>query len=151
MTSKGKVAPSKLNAKHVTINYGDNTSTSDHDDLPQLHNTDMDLIEHHYGSTVRSFLESIPLSHDQEEDVRVVNLARTFSDNLLTMSGKLMIDGCADTSIAAIGNGFVEVSGTDRSVKIIGFDSDLAKYSIPIGSAVTSVDLPTGTIVIQIN
>ena len=67
----------------------------------------MDLIEDHYCNNVRSFLESLKLSHDQEEYVRVVNLARTFSDTSQNMSGKLMIDGCADTFIAAIVNGFV--------------------------------------------
>ena len=54
------------------------------------------------------------------------------------VKGKLMADGCADTSVAAIGNGFVEVSRTRRSVTLVGFDDDLSKKTVPIGSAVSA-------------
>ena len=66
-------------------------------------------------------------------------------------TGKFMADGCADTSIAAIGNGFVEVARTEQLITLVGFDKDLTKPNIPIGSAAAAVDLPTGTIIIQLN
>ena len=62
-----------------------------------------------------------------------------------------MVDGCADTSIAAIGNGFVEVSRLERTVNLIGLAKDLIKESVPIRSAAAAIDLPSGTIIIQLN
>ena len=62
-----------------------------------------------------------------------------------------MVDGCADTSIAAIGNGFVEISRSERTVSLIGMAKDLIKESVLIKSAAVSIDLPTGTIIIQLN
>ena len=65
--------------------------------------------------------------------------------------GKLMADSCADTSIAAIGNVFVKVSRSDHTVTLVGFDDDLTKKEIPIGSAVTAVELPRKTVLLQLN
>ena len=64
---------------------------------------------------------------------------------------KLMVDGCADTSIAAIGSGFVEVSRSERMVKLVGIANDLIKEDVPIGSAAAAIDLPSGTFIIQLN
>ena len=94
--------------------------------------------------------------------VRQINVCRTLdltmSAERLAManlskgsSGKLMADGCADTCIAAIGNGFTEVSRTERTITLVGFDADLTKKDIPIGSAVTVIDLPRGPVAIQLN
>ena len=65
--------------------------------------------------------------------------------------GKLMADSCADTSIAAIGNGFTEISQSDKTVTLVGFNDDLSKKEVPIGSAAAAVDLPRRTIIIQLN
>ena len=62
-----------------------------------------------------------------------------------------MADGCANTCIAAIGKDITEVSSTQRTINLVGFDSDLTKKNIPIGSAVTVVDLSKGPIAIQLN
>ena len=67
-------------------------------------------------------------------------------------TGRLMIDGCADTGVAAIGPGnMAEVYTTDRTVTLLGFDEDLFKEKIPIGGAAGSADLPGGTIILQMN
>ena len=62
-----------------------------------------------------------------------------------------MADGCTDMSIAAIGNGFVEVSKTDWTVTLVGFDDDLSKKEILIGVAAAAIDLPKKMIIIQLN
>ena len=56
-----------------------------------------------------------------------------------------MIDVCDNTSVEAIGNGFVEVSCTDRKLSLLVFDDDLSKKSIP--SYETVFDLLYGTII----
>ena len=58
-----------------------------------------------------------------------------------------MADGCSDTSVAAIVNGFVEILREKRKITLVGFDDDLSKKSIPIGSAVAVVYLPNGTLI----
>ena len=95
--------------------------------------------------------------------VRMLNATRTidisrskdalfYAMNTTTKGkGKLMADSCADTSIAAIGNGFTEVSHSDKTVTLIGFNDDLSKKEVPIGSAATAIDLPRKTIIIQLN
>ena len=65
--------------------------------------------------------------------------------------GNLMIDGCADTSIAVIGKGFVEVYTTECKVTLVGFHSDSSKTEVTIGGAAAAIDLPNGTIIIQVN
>ena len=62
-----------------------------------------------------------------------------------------MTDSCADNSVVSLTHGFVEVSRTERSVTLVGFNHDLTKSSIPIGSAATTVDLPGGPVILQIN
>ena len=51
-----------------------------------------------------------------------------------------MVDGCADTCIAAIGNGFVEVSRSERTINLVGLANDLIKKDVPIKSAAAAVD-----------
>ena len=65
--------------------------------------------------------------------------------------GKLIADSCADTSIAAIGNGFTEISRTDKTMTLVGFNNDLSKKEVPIGLAAAAIDLPKKTIIIQLN
>ena len=95
--------------------------------------------------------------------VKMLNATRTidvskskdslsFAMNATTKGkGKLMADSCADTSIAAIGNGFTKISRTDKTVTLVGFNDDLFKKEVPIGSAVAAIDLPKRTIIIQLN
>ena len=59
--------------------------------------------------------------------------------------------GCADTSISAIGNGFVEFSGIESKVTLFGFDNNLYNKSIPIGAAATNIEFPNGTIIDQLD
>ena len=59
--------------------------------------------------------------------------------------------GCADTSVSAIGNGFVEFSGIESKVTFFGFDNNLSNKSIPIGTAATNIEFPNGTIIYQLN
>ena len=54
-------------------------------------------------------------------------------------------------SVSVIGNGFVELSHTQRKFILIGFDNDLSKKSILFGYADTDIDLPNGTIIDQMN
>ena len=68
-----------------------------------------------------------------------------------TGKGKLYADGCANTGIAAIGNGMVEIYSTDRSVTLVGFDTFLSKKEITIGGAAGAIDLPTGPVIVQLN
>ena len=78
--------------------------------------------------------------------------ALSFAMNATTKDkGKLIADGCADTSIAAIGNGFKEISRLDKTVTLVGFNDYLSKKEIPIGSAAAAIDLPRRTIIIQLN
>ena len=65
--------------------------------------------------------------------------------------GKLMADSCANTSIAAIGNGFTEISHSDKTVTLVRFNDDLSKKKVPIGSAAAAIDLPRKTVIIQPN
>ena len=100
------------------------------------------------------------LSEDQKcwlSRVRMINVTRTidisgsrgalsYAMNTTTKGkGKLMADSCADTSIAAIGNGFAEISCSDKTVTLVGFNDDLSKKEVPIGSAATAIDLPRQT------
>ena len=50
---------------------------------------------------------------------------------------ELMSDGCADTSVADIGNCFVEVSCAEKNITLVGFYDKLSKTIIPIGDTVT--------------
>ena len=59
--------------------------------------------------------------------------------------------GCADTSVSAIGNGFVGFSGIESKVTLFGFDNNLSNKSIPIGSAATNIEFTNGTIIDQLN
>ena len=68
--------------------------------------------------------------------------------NLKTKAkGKLIADGCADTSVADIENSFVEALRTAWMVPLVGFDDDLYKKSIPIGATVNIIDLRNGTLI----
>ena len=58
---------------------------------------------------------------------------------------------CYKTSVAAIGNGFVEVSQTERKVTLVGFNNYLSKKSILIGAIDNSTNLPNGTILDHMN
>ena len=106
------------------------------------------------------------LNEDQKHwlsRVRMINATRTidisrskdalsYAMNTTTKGkGKLMADSCADTSIAAIGNGFTEISHSDKTVTLVGFNDNLSKKEVPIGSAATAIDLPRKTIIIQLN
>ena len=62
-----------------------------------------------------------------------------------------MAYGCYYTSVAAIGNGFVEVSQTSKNVTLFGFDDDLSNKSISIGAVTTLIDLPNVTIIYHLN
>ena len=62
-----------------------------------------------------------------------------------------MADGCADTSVASIGNDFFGVSSTSRKVILVVFDDDISKKYIPIGAYVTTIDLPKCTLIDQLN
>ena len=98
-------------------------------------------------------------------DIRWVNCSKTsyivlsvfkkslcFSINLKTdVKRKPMEDGCAETSVISIGNGFVEVFCNPPKVPLVIFDDDISKKYIPIGSAATATDLPNGTIIAQLN
>ena len=64
---------------------------------------------------------------------------------------KLMADSCADTSIAAIGNDFTEISCSDKTVTLVRFNDDLSKKEVPIGSAAAAIDLSRKTVIIQLN
>ena len=78
--------------------------------------------------------------------------ALSFAMNTTTKgNGRLMADSCADTSIAAIGNGFTEISYSDKTVTLVGFNNDLSKKKVPIGSAAAAIDLPRKTFIIQLN
>ena len=78
--------------------------------------------------------------------------ALSFTMNATTKGkGKMMADGCADISIAAVGNGFREISRSDKTVTLVGFNNDLSKKEIPIGSAAAAIDLPRRTVIIQLN
>ena len=118
------------------------------------------------GDPEQAAFENDNLSEDQKRwlaRVRMLNATRTvdLSNSSKAMSfamatatkgtGKLMTDGCADTSIVALGNGFTEVSRSDKTVTLVGFDDDLSKKEIPVGSAVAAIDLPKRTIIIQLN
>ena len=63
-----------------------------------------------------------------------------FSINIKSkLKGNLVSDGCANTSAAAIGSGFVKVSKTEIKFTLVVFDDDISKKSIPIGSSATSI------------
>ena len=62
-----------------------------------------------------------------------------------------MAYGCADTIVAAIGNGFVKCSCTDRKPNLVGFDDDLSKKSIQVETDATDINLPNVIIIYQVN
>ena len=87
------------------------------------------------SSDQQAALEESNLSDEQRRwlaRVRMCNATKTvgptnstrpsFTNASVTdhQEGKLMVDGCADTSIAAIGSGFVKVSRSERSVNLVG-------------------------------
>ena len=75
-----------------------------------------------------------------------------FVKNLnIKLKFKLVTDVCADTNFEAIRNGFFQVSRTDRKFNLVKFDEYLSKKYILIGSAATSIDLPTGNTIYQMN
>ena len=53
---------------------------------------------------------------------------------------------CAYTSVADIGDGFVDFSWTKITIALDWFDGDLSNKSIPIGAAATDIDLLNGTL-----
>ena len=61
-----------------------------------------------------------------------------------------MADVCANTIVAAIVNGFVEVSSIYRNVTLIVFYDDLSNKFIPTGASKTDIDLPNVTIIAQL-
>ena len=63
----------------------------------------------------------------------------------------LMSYGCADTSVAATGNGYVEVSQTARKVIMFVFDDNLSKRYITIGATTTAIGLLNVTLIDQLN
>ena len=93
----------------------------------------------------------------QINHARVMNISSTCvpirysMQTTTTGKGKLYADGCADTGIAAIRNGMVEVYTTKKKVTLVCFDDTLSKKEITIGGAAGAIDLPTGTIVVQMN
>ena len=52
-------------------------------------------------------------------------LSFVLNDNSKSKS-RLMVDGCADTSITAIRNGFREISRSDRTATLIRFNDNLS-------------------------
>ena len=109
--------------------------------------------ESNLGEEQRRWLARVRMCN-ATKTVHPTNSTRpSFANTSITdhQEGKLMVDGCADTSIAAIGHGFVEVSRSERSVNLVGLANELIKEDVPIGSAAAAIDLPSGTIIIQLN
>ena len=71
----------------------------------------------------------------------------------IKLKGKWQLteNGCDDTSVAAIGNGFLEVLRTYIKVTLVGFDIFICKKSITIGALESEIDLPSGTEIAQMN
>ena len=63
--------------------------------------------------------------------------------------GEVLVDGGCDTSL--VGNGFMVESTTSRKVSVQGFNDDMQLEALPIVTAITAVDLPSGTIIIELN
>ena len=59
--------------------------------------------------------------------------------------------GCSNTSVSAIGNGFVEVSWTESKVTLFDVDVNLSKKYIMIGNATTIIELPNGSFIGYLN
>ena len=51
-----------------------------------------------------------------------------------TTGGRLMIDGCADTSVLALDGSMKEVYRTDGHVTLVGFQENLTMKKVPIGA-----------------
>ena len=60
-------------------------------------------------------------------------------------------NGYTDTSVVAIWNGFIEVLWINKKTTLAGFNEDLSKKSILIGTAVTYSNLQNVNIIYQIN
>ena len=65
--------------------------------------------------------------------------------------GNLMAYGCVDTSVVAIVNDFVKVLWNNRKFILVILYDYLSKKYIMIGYDTTSIDLPTGNTIYQMN
>ena len=63
--------------------------------------------------------------------------------------GGVLVDGGCDTSL--VGDGFVLESTTSRKVSVQGLNNDMQLEELPIATAITAVDLPSGTIIIDLS
>ena len=87
---------------------------------------------------------------------RCVNLTRLRSmnqshqsPNVSNYRGELLIDGGCDTTL--VGKGFKIESTTARSVNVQGFNENMKINKLPIVTAVTAIDLPEETLILEFN
>ena len=87
------------------------------------------LEESNLGDEQRRWLARVRMCNTTKTGDPTNSTRPSFANASVTdhQEGKLMVDGCADTSIAAIGSGFVEVSRSERSVDLVGLANDLIK------------------------
>ena len=62
-----------------------------------------------------------------------------------------MPDGCSEISVAAIGNEFVKISQTERKQPWLDLMTISPRHKIPIVYTTTSIELPDGTIIYQLD
>ena len=74
----------------------------------------------------------------------------TFAGKTNKENGVLIVDGGCDTTVC--GNGFMTISTSNQKASLVGFAEDKVENNVPIGTAVTVVDLPDGTgLLLQVN
>ena len=94
--------------------------------------------------------EGGPLYHqgrmlNSVQSLRSVNRSKSSSKSM--SEGEVLVDGGCDTSL--VGQGFVVESTTSRTVSVQGFQEGLTLEELPIVTAVTAIDLPDGTFIIE--
>ena len=55
------------------------------------------------------------------------------------------------TSVDVVRIRFVEVSHTERNINLVGFNNDLSKKSILVGTSTTTTEIPNGTDIAFLN
>jgi len=69
--------------------------------------------------------------------------------SLKSTCGDMLIDGGCDTSL--VGNGFIIESATNRTITVQVFQDQMKIEELPIVTAITAIDLPEETFILEVN
>jgi len=113
---------------------------------------DIDKFKHNALNSISSVFDAVrylPPRFVNYTRLRSANQSQQSQTSSSNFRGELLIDGGCDTTL--VGKGFKIESTTARSVNVQGFSEKMTIDKLPIVTAITAIDLPETTLILEFN